>query len=122
MAYNTCQTYFLNQDTSTITYCRTEWVRLALRAASRPRPLVRIADVDFARCSSVEAGQLARVGLLGYEQRPRRTLRCDRPALVCPVSILNSGLWVGGGLSLSPGCSTGFNTTRRDGLCARRTN
>ena len=26
MVYNTCETYFLNQDTSNITYCRTEWV------------------------------------------------------------------------------------------------
>ncbi len=26
MQYNTCLTYFLNQDFNTLTYCRTEWV------------------------------------------------------------------------------------------------
>ena len=34
MTYNTCQTYFLNQDASSITYCRTEWVRIILRSSS----------------------------------------------------------------------------------------
>lgn len=34
MTYNTCQTYFLNQDTSSITYCRTEWSKLVNWLAS----------------------------------------------------------------------------------------
>ncbi|KAI0736007.1 hypothetical protein C8Q76DRAFT_611761 [Earliella scabrosa] len=28
MKYNTCLTYFLNQDFNTLTYCRTEWSKL----------------------------------------------------------------------------------------------
>ena len=52
-----------------------------------------IADLEFLFGDTVylvEAGELARVGLLGREHRARRALRRHRPALVCPVSIV---LW-----------------------------
>ncbi|RDX45062.1 hypothetical protein OH76DRAFT_1358598 [Lentinus brumalis] len=34
MQYNTCLTYFLNQDFNTLTYCRTEWSKLVNWLAS----------------------------------------------------------------------------------------
>ncbi|KAI0757739.1 hypothetical protein C8Q80DRAFT_1091181 [Daedaleopsis nitida] len=34
MKYNTCLTYFLNQDATTLTYCRTEWSNLVNWLAS----------------------------------------------------------------------------------------
>ena len=48
-----------------------------------------IADLEFLFGDTVylvEAGELARVGLLGREHRARRALRRHRPALVRPVS------------------------------------
>ena len=86
MVYNTCQTYFLNQDTSCITYCRTEWVRPSVCYSLSYHLIWRsLTSGD----QSVEAGQLARVGLLGREQRLQRALCRYRPALVCPVSTVS---------------------------------
>ena len=88
MQYNTCLTYFLNQYTTDLTYCRTEWVSSLFPNRPEPsRSADRLDSVSPRLVSfSVETRELAGVGLFGEQQRARRPLRRERPAVVCPVS------------------------------------
>ena len=54
MKYNTCLTYFLNQDFNTLTYCRTEWVSFTTHAHEEVLTRLKSKLVDWlaSNCSA----------------------------------------------------------------------